>query len=148
MASYLYRPLPVPPSYATGDYVRRDEVPKQYHAPYSYFPYTFSPFPTRSPVDDNPSVSANSQLGGTLLHRGFYDLLALIPSTPSPSRFFWGADQKEELVAGPKYNNVNSPPLPSKVSRPLPDIQPASPPIARKGRRISKDMVSKPTGFV
>jgi hypothetical protein len=32
---------------------------------------------------------------GTLLHKGFYDLLSMIP-TPSPSRLIWGASAAEE----------------------------------------------------
>ena len=82
-----------------------------------------------------------------MLHKGFYDLLALIPSTPSPSRFFWPArtSQDSEPVAGPRYDQIP----PSSPPRPLPAQAPSSPqsPL-RKGRRISKDIISKPTGFV
>ena len=46
------------------------------------------------PVDEEPPAA--TLRGGTLLHRGFYDLLALIP-TPSPLGFAanrWGASAK------------------------------------------------------
>ena len=153
MATYLQRPLPMPPSYATGDYIRRDDVntltTEQYQRSYSFFPYTYSPHPAREPAVNSEAISNNSYLRGTLLHRGFYDLLALIPSTPSPSRFFWGGNQREELLAGPKYDNSNPPSHPPNSgyipSRPPPVSPPSSP---QKGRRISKDMVSRPTGFV
>ncbi|KAJ7200717.1 kinase-like domain-containing protein [Mycena rebaudengoi] len=77
--------------------------------------------------------------GGTLIHKGFYDLLSMIP-TPSPSRLIWGAPAAEEtgLLAGPRYE----------------ELSPSAPPASRtvadqtKVRRISKDMVSRPTGFV
>ena len=45
----------------------------------------------RTSVDEEPPAA--TLRGGTLLHRGFYDLLALIP-TPSPLGFAanrWGA---------------------------------------------------------
>ncbi|RDB25182.1 Serine/threonine-protein kinase CBK1 [Hypsizygus marmoreus] len=82
---------------------------------------------------------------GTLLHKGFYDLLAMIP-TPSPSRLIWGYPPSppqlqlpaETVVAGPRYEEIS--PSPTRAAAPA-----AS---AKKGRRISKDMVSKPTGFV
>ena len=152
MNSYLQRPLPIPPSSATGDYIRRDDVNpltgEQYQPSYSFFPYTFSPLPARQPVGYNETTPANAYLGGTLLHRGFYDLLALIPSTPSPSRLFWGNGQRDELVAGPKYDGAVPPQLTKPGNTPStspPISQPTSP---KKGRRISKDMVSKPIGFV
>ncbi|KAG9316382.1 kinase-like domain-containing protein [Chiua virens] len=60
----------------------------------------------------------------TLLHKGFYDLLAMIP-TPSPSRLFqWSSNQSSTMIVAP----------------------PTSP--LKKNRRISKDMVSSPTSFV
>ncbi|TFK68671.1 kinase-like protein [Pluteus cervinus] len=77
--------------------------------------------------------------GGTLLHKGFYDLLAMIP-TPSPSRLLWGPPAEPEpdaVVAGPRYEDL-------PASQPL-SARPVPP---KKGRRISKDMVSRPTGFV
>ncbi|KAG6920277.1 hypothetical protein DXG01_005046 [Tephrocybe rancida] len=87
---------------------------------------------------DEPTSSVPA---GTLLHKGFYDLLAMIP-TPSPSRLIWGTPRPvpitpDPIVAGPRYENIG--PSPTRA------LPPAS---AKKGRRISKDMVSKPTGFV
>ncbi|EJD03128.1 kinase-like protein [Fomitiporia mediterranea MF3/22] len=87
--------------------------------------------------------------GGTLLHKGFYDLLALIPSTATASRFLWGEPQQkieEQTVAGPKYEDIS----PRSPTRPGPGLPtPGSPNASpRKGRRLSKDMVSKPMNFV
>jgi protein-serine/threonine kinase len=71
---------------------------------------------------------------GTFLHKGFYDLLAMIP-TPSPSRLIWGTPPppSDPDIAGLRYEDINT-----NSTRAT----------ARKGRRISKDMVSKPAGFV
>lgn len=93
-------------------------------------------------------------LGGTLLHKGFYDLLSMIPTTPS--RMFWR--EEEEPIAGPRYEEiakndplnsrkpVESPPPPAAtVTNPA---NPTSPQRNLRGRKISKDMVSKPVGFV
>jgi protein-serine/threonine kinase len=106
-----------------------------------YYPYQSYGVTSTTQFSDHPTTLR----GGTLLHKGFYDLLALIPSTPSPSRFFWPArTQDPEPVAGPRYEEI--PPAPPK---PPPVQVPSSPsPPLRKGRRISKDMVSGPTGFV
>ncbi|KIJ50685.1 hypothetical protein M422DRAFT_245328 [Sphaerobolus stellatus SS14] len=73
---------------------------------------------------------------GTILHKGFYDLLSVIP-TPSAS-VFWRAPnvnvEDPALLAGPPYHQ-------------LPNSNAHTPP--RKPRMpISKDMVSKPTDFV
>ena len=111
----------------------------------SFYPFrpnrSFGLTPT-APFGDHPTTLR----GGTMLHKGFYDLLALIPSTPSPSRFFWPArpPQDPEPVAGPRYEEIpSSPPRSPPVQAPS-----SPPPPLRKGRRISKEMVSKPTGFV
>jgi hypothetical protein len=119
----------------------------------------YSPSPnmyTSSPPVSRPQGSSTLP-GGTMLHKGFYDLLALIPTTATTaSRFLWGTPQ-EETLSGPRYEQ-----LPAQANRPNPDLnipktvppaQQSSPPAApannlKKGRRISKDMVSKPTGFV
>jgi len=85
------------------------------------------------------------------LHKGFYDLLALIP-TPSPSRFLWGAnaDPTPDVVAGTRYEDLPDsnrvPPI--KLPPPSVNLPPIGPVSPKKGRRISKDMVSKPMGFV
>lgn len=115
-----------------------------YFSPYSYSP--FRPSAVRPVYDDEPP--STTLPGGTLLHQGFYDLLSMIP-TPSPSRLLWG-NQEPAVVAGPRYedlppsraNLVQNVPPPAMV----PPVSPSSSP--KKGRRISKDMVSKPTGFV
>ncbi|KAJ6484950.1 hypothetical protein DFH09DRAFT_396991 [Mycena vulgaris] len=69
---------------------------------------------------------------------------------PSPSRLIWGAPAAEEpgLLAGPRYDQIKSaaPPASGPPARQLSLSSNPSP--ARKGRRISKDMVSRPTGFV
>ncbi|KAG6830456.1 hypothetical protein H0H92_000609 [Tricholoma furcatifolium] len=98
------------------------------------------PYPTFSPqLPDAFDEPASSIPVGTFLHKGFYDLLAMIP-TPSPSRLIWGNSSQvaEYTVAGPRYENIG--PSPTRAAPPA-----AS---AKKGRRVSKDMVSKPTGFV
>ena len=110
-----------------------------------YYPFrpnhSFGVSPT-APFSDHPTTLP----GGTILHKGFYDLLALIPSTPSPSRFFWPARTAQDPgpLAGPRYEDIPSSPPRS------PPVQASSSPQSplRKGRRISKDMVSNPTGFV
>ena len=151
------RPLPSPPR---NDYVDTallgGDVFMGMPAEYPYSSYV-SPFPYPPPFSRNaePAVdrSRNDTLrGGTLLHKGFYDLLSLIPSTPSPSRLFWGGGQNQEPVAGPRYEEIPPDNVPrAKDASPLPPSPPpTSPPSAKnlKARRISKDMVSRPTGFV
>jgi len=138
------RPLPTPPTmpgegYWRNDYLDLRNEPGLPHYPFQpYQPYGVTP---TTPFSDHPTTLR----GGTILHRGFYDLLALIPSTPSPSRFFWPTrtPQEPEPVAGPRYEEIPSPPNPPPVGAPS-----SPPPPLRKGRRISKDMVSNPTGFV
>ena len=154
------RPLPTPPV----PYPRRDwdtaypstGLPGGHPDLYSYAPPYMSPYPFHStyiqqsppsPQFDPPSSTLR---GGTLLHKGFYDLLALIPSTPSPSRLFWSRAQNsadDELISGPRYEQIPN----ADAQRPLsPPTSPVASPAPRnlKTRRISKDMVSKPTGFV
>ncbi|KAJ7072098.1 kinase-like domain-containing protein [Mycena amicta] len=82
---------------------------------------------------------------GTLIHKGFYDLLSMIP-TPSPSRLIWGASPADQAaLAGPRYETIR-PGAPPVQTRQLPPPSSSAP--VRKARRISKDMVSRPTGFV
>ena len=145
------RPLPVPPAdayYRPGSFSPTSDVSGARPDPYiSAYPYpAFAP---RSPAsyDDQPTTLR----GGTILHKGFYDLLALIPSTPSPSRFFWPSrltpSQGQEPIAGPRYDEIPSANLPPSTS-PYPVSPQTSPSGPKRGRKISKDMVSKPTGFV
>ena len=141
------RPLPTPP----GPVNHFDHIYSPaylYRAPLSRPEYP----PGRSlPVPVDEEQPAATLRGGTLLHKGFYDLLALIP-TPSPSRILWGAgaDPPPDVVAGPRYEDLpesnNAPSVnfaPPAVSLPSP-----GPVSSKKARRISKDMVSKPTGFM
>lgn len=113
-----------------------------YFSPYSY------PSPSPQPpglYDEPPTTTLR---GGTLLHKGFYDLLAMIP-TPSPSRLLWGSPAvvPEPIIAGPRYEEIA--PAQTVRGKPLLGSPLSAPPIpAKKARRISKDMVSKPTGFV
>jgi protein-serine/threonine kinase len=150
MASRPSRPLPVPPGPVPvnplgGPYHTNIYSPANpYHNPLSHPSYT------AVPVNDEPPAA--TLRGGTLLHKGFYDLLALIP-TPSPSRFLWGAtaDPSPDVVAGPRYEDLPDPNHVSPIKLPptsvcLPSSGPVSPKKAR--RIISKDMVSKPMGFV
>lgn len=100
-----------------------------------YHGYTSHPHPVQD-RDEQPATSSIPV--GTYLHKGFYDLLAMIP-TPSPSRFLWGnpaPSTADSVVAGPRYEDI-SPPANAAIKA-----------MPRKGRRVSKDMVSKPTGFV
>ncbi|KIY44431.1 kinase-like protein [Fistulina hepatica ATCC 64428] len=88
--------------------------------------------------------------GGTVLHQGFYDLLSMIPTPRSPSRLLWrnaptpkpATPSIQSIIAGPPYEDIP----PSPPPKDLVPSPPASP--LKKNRRISKDMVSKPTGFV
>ena len=126
--------------YWGNDYLDPRNDPGSPHYPFQQY-QSYNVAPTTDKFDDHPTTLP----GGTILHKGFYDLLALIPSTPSPSRFLWYSrtPQDPETVAGPRYDEIPSPPNPPPVQAP------SSPPqYLRKGRRISKDMVSKPTGFV
>lgn len=135
----LRRPLPNPPGPSTLTRYRANQAPpaldplsmnNPYFTPYPYPSYAPPPQPE---IHDEPATSTIPT--GTFLHKGFYDLLAMIP-TPSPSRLLWGTPDPEPVVAGPRYEDIK--PLPGGAVK-------ASP---KKGRRISKDMVSKPTGFV
>lgn len=103
-----------------------------------YFHYTEQ----LPPESDEPS---GSLLRGTLLHKGFYDLLALIPSPQSASRFLWGTAKnfdEDRTVAGPRYEDLTSK---GHITPTTPASPNASP---KRGRRLSKDMVSKPMNFV
>jgi hypothetical protein len=135
----VHRPLPNLPSSSTLTRQRANQAPpavdpfsmnNPYFAPYAYPSYAPPPLPE---IPDEPTTSTVPT--GTFLHRGFYDLLAMIP-TPSPSRLFWGTPNNEPGVAGPRYEDIKPPPGGAVKASP------------KKGRRISKDMVSKPTGFV
>lgn len=100
----------------------------------------------RTPNEEEPVLS--TLRGGTMLHKGFYDLLALA----TPSRFFGGI-AASRLAAGPRYEEIPAR-QPPKIVASLANIQttpvppPGAPSPLQKNKRISKDMVSNPTGFV
>jgi protein-serine/threonine kinase len=151
MSNRPSRPLPTPPGpvypFGASDLNHIYSLSNPYQSPHPLPPYGL-PGPSLPFHDGQPAATLR---GGTLLHKGFYDLLALIP-TPSPSRFLWGAsaDPAPSVLAGPRYEDLpgfNNAPggkliLPAVT---LPSSGPVSP---KKGKRISKDMVSKPIGFV
>ncbi|KAF9070116.1 kinase-like protein [Rhodocollybia butyracea] len=129
MASpYSRRPLPAPPLSPMMDL--RSNITNSRFEMYPHFPYDY---PEQSDDRTTPAFPA-----GTLLHKGFYDLLAMIP-TPSPSRLLQQWRPDNSLVAGAPYEQQGRG-----------AIKPTSPLLspAKKGRRISKDMVSHPIGFV
>lgn len=122
------RPLPALPSHASPTRPEHDFEP--FSSPY-YMSYPYSPYGPQAYEEQHTT----SLPVGTFLHKGFYDLLSMIP-TPSPSRLLWKAPPAppENVVAGPRYEDMAG----NTGTRALP----------KKGRRVSKDMVSKPTGFV
>lgn len=155
MAFAARRPLPVPPLNPQGVYEYAEPLQRSpvssadmYHPSSPYYPsfpyFPFSSFPAQA-EDDTPTRSILS--GGTLLHKGFYDLLALA----TPSRLI-GGTTPSTLAAGPRYENIapRSPPnvvmSATEATRPPPVTPtPASP--LKKNKRISKDMVSGPMNF-
>ncbi|KAI0092944.1 kinase-like protein [Irpex rosettiformis] len=156
MAAVPRRPLPSPPQYGREYRLLDEEEYMHPGLPGAYQPYPTSsappfayspPFPEQKPQDSDITTALR---GGTLLHKGFYDLLALIPSTPSPSRFFW-PPQDPEPVAGPRYEDIpiNVQNATKNIVKPLTAASPPSSPAkVLKPRRISKDMVSKPMQFM
>ncbi|KAG1867371.1 kinase-like domain-containing protein [Suillus subluteus] len=107
--------------------------------------YRPAAWPAATPTyDDYEETTPTILPAGTFLHKGFYDLLAMIP-TPSQSRFLWGGGGSNQvpptdgeiISAGPRHEDIN----------PKPRHTPGSSPL-KKGRRVSKAMVSRPTGFV
>ena len=153
MASRPSRPLPTPPGPVNpiggADHDHIYSLAYPYHNSFSRPEYR-SPGPNLPVDEERPAATLR---GGTLLHNGFYDLLALIP-TPSPSRFLWGAgaDLPPDAVAGPRYEDIPEPNNTTSVKHAPPTVSLPSPgPVPsnlKKARRISKDMVSKPMGFV
>jgi hypothetical protein len=145
MANRPSRPLPTPPGPVNPlDHIYSPTYP--YRAPISRPKYP-PPGPSFPVDEERPAATLR---GGTLLHKGFYDLLALIP-TPSPSRILWGAGaDPPDVVAGPRYEDLpesnNAPSV--NFAPPAVSLPPPGPVSSNKARRISKDMVSKPTGFM
>jgi len=137
------RALPIPPGPPPAEYQNYHMLTPAGGLPdlYAYDnPYDSTyPYPPFVPHIPNYDEQPTALRGGTLLHKGFYDLLSLIPSTPSPSRLFWRDDP--EPIAGPKYEDLARTEFASAANASLPAK-------TSRGRKISKDMVSKPTGFV
>jgi protein-serine/threonine kinase len=130
MTSPSRRPLPTPPS-ATGTSpqghhlgpLSADMHFSQYQQPYPQFGSS----PRLNLSDEPPTTTLP---GGTLLHQGFYDLLAMVP-TPSPSRLLWGAGWNQQpVVARPQYEDQS----PQVKSIPTPQI--STPTASKKSRRI------------
>ena len=104
MTSRTSRPLPVPPGPVTplgGPY--HDNI-YSVSGPYHHNLLPRPPYTALPVEDERPAATLR---GGTLLHKSFYDLLALIPM-PSPSRLLWGAtaDPLPNVVAGPRYEDL------------------------------------------
>ncbi|KAH9935291.1 kinase-like domain-containing protein [Fomitopsis serialis] len=102
MATPPRRALPVPPGPPGNAYytTHREASPSpgamdiySYGNPYSA-PYPYPHFlPQSVPYpDEQPSMLR----GGTLLHKGFYDLLSMIPTTPS--RMLWRTSKSQSRV--------------------------------------------------
>ncbi|KAF4620429.1 hypothetical protein D9613_000392 [Agrocybe pediades] len=139
--AWSQRPLPAPPgpSSPRGPRPIQNPVPMRDdiytpNSPY-YMPYGYPSYAPHAPdLYEEPQTS--SVPVGTFLHKGFYDLLAMIP-TPSPSRLLWKPPAhlpEGSIIAGPRYEEL--------------DHNTGTKAMPKKGRRVSKDMVSKPTGFV
>lgn len=143
------RPLPMPPGQPMGPHYNQYTLSRPSDMYTGTNPY-YQPYSYNGDYDEQPNTTLPA---GTLLHKGFYDLLAMIP-TPSPSRMFWGPPEPpkaDPVIAGPRYEDLSAGPPPTVVqgrNAPYPSSPPLSPVSGKKGRRISKDMVSKPTGFV
>ncbi|TCD71243.1 hypothetical protein EIP91_011721 [Steccherinum ochraceum] len=158
MAASPRRPLPSPPT-QSGQAYHNIYSPEQpypgtipgYYPPPAMPSFPFAPLGTPGPIYDYEEQPSTLR-GGTLLHKGFYDLLSLIPSTPSPSRFFWPRAEEAEPLAGPRYEDIRPDPYNAakpSFSAPAPSsVTSTTSPRSLKARRVSKDMVSKPTGFV
>ncbi|KAF7981873.1 hypothetical protein HWV62_31437 [Athelia sp. TMB] len=145
------RPLPSPPAvgntaHIPGSYPAEMYRPNPYEALAHKSPYHDQYEPSAKPLntyDDPPTTTLS---GGTMLHQGFYDLLSMIP-TPSPSRLIWGAtwNRQPEVIAGPRYEDISA--TSRGMGQPKTFTTPSSS-VSPKKRRVSKDMVSSPTGFV
>lgn len=119
-----------------------------------YAPFYSAPFPPIRVSNQDPGQPAGfyqrtSTLlsGGTVLHKGFYDLLSMIP-TPSSASRFW-ASLTPDPIAGPRYEDQTlKPSSGAAITNPPFNQSTKQSPGKVIGRRITKDMVSKPTGFM
>jgi len=145
MALTSRRPLPSPPHMGNShNQPGFGADPAMYRPTNPYLSaQAYPPFTPIGPTAYDEPTTTSVLRGGMLLHKGFYDLLAMIP-TPSASRFLWGAPSPP--VAGPRYEDL--PTTPTNVVKPTQLPPPVGPVTPRKTRRISKDMVSNPTGFM
>ncbi|TFL02464.1 kinase-like domain-containing protein [Pterulicium gracile] len=145
------RPLPPTPAYPPHQF-HHHHLPNDYD-PYPELsnPYTPSRFdyPQYAPSGPDSRLYNNVQprttlRGGTMLHKGFYDLLSMVPS-PSPSRMLWNPPPPpaEQVLAGPRYEDLAKDRAQVYLQSPG-----AGPTGVYRRAKISKDMVSKPTGFV
>jgi hypothetical protein len=125
-------------------YSAADIYARYFNAPYP----PIAPHSNQQPKDSAYSFFQKSSFltGGTVLHKGFYDLLAMIPTPMSPSRF-WTSITPDPL-AGPRYEDQpQRAPIPPVRYTPVP---PTTQPHVRnlKPKRVTKDQISSPTGFV
>lgn len=159
----------------------------QSQLPLAFVQSSATPYESVRVPPAGPSGTLRGTLSrGTVIHRGFYDLLDMIPNTASSLRT-WN-QPGDNTIAGPRYEHitssepVNQPPKPREplpppsstrsrgifetISTFLPDPQsntltssftayfsppnpsPAQPTSPKKVRRVSKDMISSPTGFM
>ena len=156
------RPLPAPPydRYEAGPgmpflvHNAYNNAPRSsadiYATPMQFapgMPLPHHPATQASPANPMNEGGSSFFSGGAMLHKGFYDLLALIP-TATASRLLWGPPREEPaVVAGPRYENIAPRSPPAATATPaLPNANTNLSP--KKGRRLSKDMVSKPMNFV
>ncbi|KAG8830423.1 hypothetical protein FRC18_008122 [Serendipita sp. 400] len=129
-------------------------------SPYYASPFPYFPFSSNRPINgletnsNDAPVTRSILSGGTILHKGFYDLLALA----TPSRFFSGGTgmgatsggNGSGLAAGPRYEQISprSPPqvVPSAAVAAKNAQASITGPV--KKRKINKEMVSSPTNFM
>ncbi|ELU42956.1 AGC/NDR protein kinase [Rhizoctonia solani AG-1 IA] len=129
-------------------------MPSSSRLPYSQSSRLPYPASNVAPAMASP-ITVNSHRNSTLVHRGFYDLLSLVPGTAGVGvgtrrgkvNDMWPHD---ELVPGQRYEDIGMggpPPAPPPGGTFIPSTGVAvSPPTlaSPKGkRRISKDMVSR-----
>jgi len=144
--SFPSRPLPLPASSTPGPVKplggpHHDNVysiPTPDTNPLSRPPYTSLPV-----EDERPAATLR---GGTLLPEGLYDLLAQIPtSSPFDSSGARLLVPPLDVVAGPRYEDLPDSNQVAPIKLALTSVSLSAGPVSpKKGRRISKDMVSKP----
>ncbi|PPQ86771.1 hypothetical protein CVT25_012416 [Psilocybe cyanescens] len=134
------RPLPSPPAHTAAMQLWQNQYSSPisnriyssqdpYIIPSAYPPY--APYPPSDHYEEPLTISIPAR---PFLYKGFYDLLVMIPIPPS--RLLWKAHDPpaEPVLAGPRYEDLER----NTATRAMP----------KKGQRVSKETVSKPTGFV